>query len=243
MSVRVQLARLPTRYGFSILAHRYSFFAKEIQRAEENPFYQNGIGTYEHFESEKVISLVRPNDFCIDAGAHVGYFTCLMANAGASVIACEPNPEVLVLLRENAEAFNGRIMVINEALTDQEGRSALHLSSEFDDGLSSLCWPQSGPTISVRTTRLDDLVEAGTKIRLLKLDVEGSELAALRGLGKLLADVEYILIECASSNTQIPEINDLLHGWTVQRCGLGTWDRMSAALPDGNYLFTNPKVA
>lgn len=233
--------KVATQYGFSLEVNPHSFFAREIQRSEGNPFYRDGMGTYEHYESEKVVSLVRPGDFCIDAGAHIGYFSCLMAHAGADVIAFEPNPNLREMLFANAAQFDGHICGVTAALGDHTGPTEYHVPPETDDGLGSIAWPHVGPPFSVHMLRLDGIL-THKRVRLLKLDVEGSELSVLRGLGECLANVEYILMECASSNTEVPAINELLHGWKIQRCGLGEWRVMPAALPDGDYLFTNPKV-
>jgi FkbM family methyltransferase len=258
MGVMTEPCTVQTRYGFSLQANSKSFFVQEIQRSEGNPFYRDGVGTYEHYESEIVLSLVRPGDFCVDAGAHIGYFSRLMIKAGASVLAVEPNPNHWPLLIRNL--FNRDILGCNHlwdlrtdsvviqdwALSDTSEQEPVpfHIPSEWDDGLGSLFWA-TDQQIKVFRFRLDDLLAGlhqSGKIRLIKMDIEGSELPALRGLGARLADVDHILIECASSNKDIPGINDLLARWTVKRCGLGEWKEMPAALPDGNYLFTNPKV-
>jgi FkbM family methyltransferase len=50
-------------------------------------------------------------------------------------------------------------------------------------------------SIEVTTTRLDDLVPEGSRFDFVNLDIQGAELDALKGLGELLAEVDWIYSE------------------------------------------------
>ena len=127
-------------------------------------------------------SLVTPNMVCVDVGANIGYFTGPLARAAQIVHAIEPTLDLVTRIRENA-ALNGlcNVVVHHAAVGEHIGSADLHISSE-DPEANSL--HGSGPTVRVPLTTLDAL--ALPRVDLLKLDCEGSELAALRGAIKTI---------------------------------------------------------
>jgi hypothetical protein len=49
--------------------------------------------------------------------------------------------------------------------------------------------------VTVPVVRLDDVVPAGTNVGLLKLDVQGYEMEALRGACRVLTEAKSLLVE------------------------------------------------
>jgi FkbM family methyltransferase len=132
-----------------------------------------------------------------DAGANIGDYTRLAlaeaARAGCAVEAhlFEPSPRCLEGLHQ-AFARQPAVRVTGAALSDRAGESVL-FAGRSGSTLASLLPrnPGAGPagdSVSVPLLTLESYVTAGRigRIDLLKLDVEGSELAALRGLGPWL---------------------------------------------------------
>jgi FkbM family methyltransferase len=139
-------------------------------------------------------AIARPNSNFIDGGAHMGVYSILLADQFKSVLAFEPQTRTYLQLCGNIfinEKEN--ITPICAALTDKENANDLKkLSIVSDDGGGSTL--ESTPeqvkrTEEVRTTALDyyDLEDVG----LIKLDVEGSEYAALRGAEHTLKRNKY----------------------------------------------------
>lgn len=133
-----------------------------------------------------------------DAGANVGdYARAVLAAAGQAgcavqVHAFEPSPHCLEGLRAGFNA-EPRVKIVGAALTDRAGEALLHdgRAGSSQASLVSRDLPGGGgaaAAIPVPLLRLDEYlrIEAIARVDLLKLDVEGSELAALRGLGSLL---------------------------------------------------------
>jgi len=152
-------------------------------------------------EARLVQLLLGPGDVFVDGGAHIGVFSLLAAAAVGEtgrVIACEPVPENLRLLEENM-ALNGFIWVDTRlvALGQQEGRAEF-----FSFGSGSALGSYAPATlsgseaISVEVASLDDVVgRYRSRVRLVKLDVEGAELLVLRGARALLQLQPDFLIE------------------------------------------------
>jgi len=133
--------------------------------------------------------LVAPDMWIVDGGAHVGYFTDMFLNAGATpdrLLAVEAHPANVETLRRNVEARGARILPV--ALGDVEG------SVRFNDGAghsnSSVLngGPASGVTFEVPMRTLDAIAaEVGMdRLGLMKIDVEGAEPMALKGARSLL---------------------------------------------------------
>lgn len=55
----------------------------------------------------------------------------------------------------------------------------------------------------IKCVRLEDILPSDTKIDLLCMDIQGSEMDAMIGLGSLLNAVKYIIFECPKENKQL----------------------------------------
>jgi FkbM family methyltransferase len=106
------------------------------------------------------------------------------------VIACEPSPPTMTLLRTNVARNGFRHVELREvALAEVPGRLELEV---FDagSGYSSFAPAKSGSgtRVEVEVTTLDAVAgDDLERVKLVKLDVEGAELRALRGAEQLIA--------------------------------------------------------
>lgn len=154
---------------------------------------------YERYEPAVVRLLTRlapERRVILEAGANVGYYTLLMAAAqapGGRLHAFEPRPDVHDRLAENVR-LNGwpHVRVNRMAVADRDGVATLHLPDSGNREMASLeaGFAASSHSVDVATTRLDTYwsVHADAPPDLIKIDVEGSEVKALRSLGRLLTD-------------------------------------------------------
>jgi FkbM family methyltransferase len=137
-------------------------------------------------------SLLRPEDVAIDGGANIGLFTLLAAaEVGrlGRVIACEPSPTTMRLLRGNVDRNGFDWVDLREvALSSEPGRSRLRVFTP-GSGFSSFAPADTsrGVEVEVEVATLDDVAsDVLERLRLVKLDVEGAELRALRGATRVL---------------------------------------------------------
>lgn len=140
-----------------------------------------------------------------DVGANLNQMTrmILMLNEGAEIVSFEPNPALKPL---------GKRMMMG--ISDRNGTAVFSMPGN-DSGWGTIESAgavekdgKQGQTVPVR--RLDSLIENGELAwdsskgpLFLKIDVEGDELKVLRGMGRHLHDVSYLLLELANGEDRL----------------------------------------
>lgn len=145
----------------------------------------------------------------VDVGANRGQFALFARHCfpGARIIALEPLPTPAgCFLRLFAD--DPQVTLHRAALGPQSGDATMHVSGR-DDSSSLLpigepqrrLFPGTGErsTVTIRRGRLSEFVgrEPLERPALLKLDVQGYELEALRGSEDLLGQFEWVYAECS----------------------------------------------
>ena len=145
---------------------------------------------YEPYETALVKSILKPDDIALDIGAHIGYFTLLMAKLCKHVYAFEPSPMFLILQENISLNMLTNVDLFNNAVTEKNGYVKLHLCDLDAIGASGMSriyqskWCE-GEVITVNSISIDsiDFHEPPT---FIKMDCEGSEYGALKGMKNLL---------------------------------------------------------
>lgn len=136
--------------------------------------------------------LVEPGDTVCDVGANRGLFTYWLLKRGARVLAFEPNPRLvrILKLRFSGQIGSGALTLFETALSADAGAAVLHIPRDLSplatlDG--DLAQQVDGPTdnVSVPIARLDACV--ATPVSFIKLDVEGHEVKVLEGARGIIA--------------------------------------------------------
>lgn len=126
----------------------------------------------------------------LDIGANVGYYTCLLSqHVGPSgkVFAFEPGKYNLRMLRKTMKANAlTNVVIVDKAVSDVAGSADF-----FEHGAQSSIGHKQLAHLQakgqVETITLDDYFPADQVIDLIKLDIEGSEGKALRGMKRILS--------------------------------------------------------
>lgn len=177
------------------------------------------------FEAEEirfVSDWLRAGDTFVDMGANFGLYTLAGAKAvgrAGKVVAVEPLRRNIRRLRWN-QLLNLRfnIAVVRAAAGDREGATDFfECEQPAYSGFKATGAPAPVRAVRVQVTTLDAILERlrPGKVRLIKIDVEGFEWAALRGASKTLEnDRPAILLEFSDVRTRP-------HGYSAGE--LGRW--------------------
>lgn len=154
-------------------------------------------GSYEPKVSETIVRVVQPRWVCVDVGAHIGYFTLLLAKLvgeNGRVIAFEAHADNAEQVSSNVRmnGYGAWVRVENMAVSDGAHKWVKLLPGP--DG-SSFVWSivaqhaQGYPPhlrLKVPATSLDAYFPPGFPVDFVKMDIEGAEIKALRGMRRIL---------------------------------------------------------
>jgi len=162
--------------------------------------------SYEPNEFALLGGVLEPGMNFMDVGANEGLYTLFAAQrVGASgrVVAFEPSlREFRILERNLVENEQGNVTAVRAAASDREGEATLRVAEADHAGQSTLgdfAYPiaqAEGETVSLR--RLDSVAEelGLCPVDAIKIDVEGAEVAVLRGAEQTLTrDRPFLLVE------------------------------------------------
>ena len=169
-----------------------------------------------HPELEFMRAYLNGARVAFDIGANVGSWSVLMhkLNPECQIFAFEPIPKIFELLKINGSFNSGeQISAINAAVSDCDGEMDFQVPGNV--AIFGRLAPKNASSLSdsrfaeasaskVQTIRLDNFCVSRNIeiIDFLKIDVEGFELSALRGLGDLIYNkrVRAIHIETIREN-------------------------------------------
>ena len=171
-------------------------------------------GTYEPKNVQAIQKTVRENDVAYDVGAHVGYFAVLMGDlvgSAGKVIAFEPRGLNLGYLQKHVATNNcHNIQIVSKALGDHSGHAKLETRTGTGTGYVSDTGDED-----IEIASIDELVESGVlpPPTFLKIDVEGGEMAVLRGARKVIQSQRPRMILATHGDEIDAECRALLTEW------------------------------
>ncbi len=151
--------------------------------------------------------VVKKGDTVVDVGASVGFITLVLARLvgeTGKVYSIEPIPKQVEYLKENIKinGFEDRVKVFNVAASDFNGKMTVN---------RNVAIPPEYPC-----SKLDDILPE--KVDFIKMDIDGSEPRALKGLQKtfernknLKMIIEYLPQYVLMMDNSVEEMDNILN--------------------------------
>ncbi|MEZ4700725.1 MAG: FkbM family methyltransferase [Rhodothermales bacterium] len=166
-------------------------------------------GTMEPAVQEALVANVQPGQVVYDIGANCGFFSVLAARLtgeAGRVYAFEPVPDHIDAIRRNAELNQfAQIVVKPMAVGATTGEEALAITDHPGGATlrsTGIVPPDMREYVNVSVVSIDDLLMAGKlpPPDFVKIDVEGAELAVIRGMSTTLRTIRPVLIYEVDAN-------------------------------------------
>ena len=165
--------------------------------------------------------VIRQESVFMDVGANIGKISLMTCDFIKHGIAIEPFPESYEMLCENLKQVNQ----IHQCFHGEDLFETLQLAISDTEGTMKMNWLTRGVeqaklstlpeylSIDVKTTTLDAL---GYTPDLLKIDVEGAELALLKGATETLKTVRAMVVELHGVDDEAVLAELAKHGFRVR---------------------------
>ncbi|HEV2316935.1 MAG TPA: FkbM family methyltransferase [Thermoplasmata archaeon] len=154
-------------------------------------------GEHEPVETLVCDACLRPGQTVVDLGANIGYFTLRFARAvgpEGHVFAFEPDAENYGLLVENiGRNGHGNVTAEPQAAGAVTGVAQLYRSATSHGDHRLRAAAELRPSVEVRVVALDDYPDLqGRVVDFAKVDIQGAEFDAVRGMQRILRETPAI---------------------------------------------------
>jgi FkbM family methyltransferase len=142
--------------------------------------------------------LLKPGDFVLDVGANIGFYGGILSNlvGNSGMVYCfEPNLSNFNKLKKNVSSLKN-VKTFNCAVSDKSGSLKLYTSKLLNVDHRTYPVNNYDKIEEIEAISIDDLVRNGTisKVDFIKIDIQGYELQAFRGMMETIQQNKYIKI-------------------------------------------------
>ena len=215
----LQLENLACRYGTIAAPSSDNVITRSLRL----------YGEWAEHELHVLRSFVSTRSLVVDVGANIGTHALAFSRwvPAGQVIAIEAQPVISEVLRYNCRNnFCSNVKVVNAICTEYSGSRTLFIDYTNKDNLGAVSfvdlrrsaiqalihWFQctrGHSIVTVPAIRLDDLF-MNEMVTLIKLDIEGMELDALRGARETIARCRPVIYFEQNSAARLPDTYDFL---------------------------------
>lgn len=152
---------------------------------------------WEDYQTTLFKQNIKKGDVVIDIGAHIGYYTLIAANIvgkKGKVYAFEPDLKNFNILVKNIKVNKFKnIIPINKAVAEKNGKLDLFINPTNTGDHRIYQSKDKRKTMKINVITLNNMLR-NEKVDLIKMDIQGSELVALKGASYILAKNKNIKI-------------------------------------------------
>lgn len=156
--------------------------------------------TWEPRETALLGSIIEPGDHVVDIGGHIGYYAVMFGAAVGTtgrVLAIEPDPDNAAVLKMNValNKLESVVTVVEAAAGAESSRADLFRAESRNRGDHRM-YPagKNRAAIDVRVIAIDDYTTGWERVDLIKMDIQGYEPHALKGMTGTLRKHESVVL-------------------------------------------------
>src|SRR5882724_9492051 len=211
------------KYAFPVYGFAYRIFKAYADRAER----------------QLLQKILFPGAVVVDAGANIGIYSEFLSSCvgpNGVVHSFEPCPDNFVRLCCATRKLPN-VHLCPAAVGERSGETMLYVSNKLNVDHRAYATEGNGRrALQIEMVALDDYFKPGQRVDLLKLDIQGYELHALRGAQRVLQEnpdinllLEFWPAGLEQAGVGWEELVELLHGLNmnltlVRTCGLVPFD-------------------
>ena len=156
---------------------------------------------------------IKKNDVVVDVGSYIGLHTFEMSKLAKKVYSFEPQPLISACVMKSLEGLEiTNVDHRNMAIGDYSGKTFIHTNNDGDASLEGIRDHKFKSKYECRIERLDNMINE--PIKLIKIDVEGSEFQVLAGaIGLIEEHKPIIIIETFKTKKNLKLLDDFCEGF------------------------------
>jgi FkbM family methyltransferase len=213
MSFSIQFGNFLYKNAFPV----YNFLYPRFKRKQDTK------------EIRLIESIVKPGDSILDIGANIGFYTTLfskLVGEKGAVLAFEPEPLNFKYLNRNCDQLRN-VKLINKAVSDTTGTLKIYLSKMLNVDHRTYKIEDYSEVKEIDSTTIDDYLKTYDcpKIDFIKMDIQGFEMAALKGM-----------INTLKNNSKIKVISELWP-YGLQKAGSSVLEVLSFLNAEGFNIY------
>jgi FkbM family methyltransferase len=178
--IALKLASVLYKYAYFVYRPLYFWF-KRRQDKQERDFMQK---------------IIQPGDTVVDIGANIGFYTVYfsdLAGPAGKVYAFEPDRTNFKHLKKTVRDTEN-VLLFEQAIGEKAGSITLYVSALLNVDNRTYKTDSYSHFYEVKLVALDSVFAAGEKIAFVKLDIQGAEVPALKGMRQVIARNEKLVI-------------------------------------------------
>ncbi|MBI3005901.1 MAG: FkbM family methyltransferase [Ignavibacteriales bacterium] len=152
------------------------------------PLYRAYKTWHDRFELRVLRRLIHKEDVVVDIGANLGFYTRFFSEQvgpGGKVLAFEPDTENFRRLVEGTEWYSN-VVLRREAVSNVSGPLNIYRSKLSNVDHRTYPTEEYESTYEIKAVALDDFISSDDRIDFIKMDIQGYEYHALRGMKGIL---------------------------------------------------------
>ena len=202
-----KIINLILEYFVRINFNRKKNIFKNIHKNEFAYFFNDTIskeinldGIYEKEEISIISKIINKKSNVVDIGANIGNHSLAFSKIAKKVYSFEAHPKTFQILKFNC-MNDQKVKLFNIGVSNKKGNLFFKNTKSYNVGGRNLNYSGS---IKSHINKLDNLINPKEKIDLIKIDIEGHEYQALRGMSKILSNNKsFLVIEFCENSISI----------------------------------------